>query len=100
MRLTSDQIEAIRESAREAFCDQVRVWLFGSRTDDGARGGDIDLLVAPRELDAAQALRSKIRFLARLERRLGERKIDVVVEIPGDRRPIVGIAHATGVRLQ
>jgi hypothetical protein len=34
-----------------------------------------------------------------LERALGERKIDVVVEAPMDDRPIVAVAHATGVRL-
>ena len=32
-------------------------------------------------------------------RALGERKVDVVVEAPMDDRPIVAVAHATGVRL-
>ena len=35
----------------------------------------------------------------RLERRIGERKVDVVLEETGDARPIVEIAHRTGIRL-
>ena len=35
-----------------------------------------------------------------LERALGERKIDIIVEHPQDQRPIVEVAHTTGIRLQ
>jgi hypothetical protein len=35
-----------------------------------------------------------------LEQQLGERKIDIVVEHPQDLRPIVEVAHTTGIRLQ
>lgn len=99
MRLTPEQVTAIRQTAAEVFGDDVGVWLFGSRVDDSKRGGDVDLLMSPVTLDAGQQLLHKIRFLARLERRLGERKVDVVIEAPGDTRPIVRIAHQTGVRL-
>lgn len=97
MRLTTEQIEIIRKSAEEAFGKGSTVTLFGSRVDDRKRGGDIDLLVQPALLD--DQLQRKLRMLTLLERRLGERKVDVVVETPGDNRPIVQIAHETGVAL-
>lgn len=100
MRLSPEQVAAIRESAQEAFGDGTAVWLFGSRVDDCRRGGDVDLLVRPPGYDAHERLVRKLRFLAHLEQRLGERKVDVVIETPGDERPIVRIAHEQGVRLQ
>ena len=42
----------------------------------------------------------KIRMLILLERLLGERKIDVVIEQANDPRPIVSVAHATGIQIQ
>lgn len=100
MRLTEAQLTAIRNSATEVFGEHAGVWLFGSRVDDTRRGGDIDLLVSPNLSDAAERLAAKLRFLARLERRLGERKIDVVVAAPDDEREIVKAAREHGVRLQ
>jgi len=44
MRLTSDQIDAIKLAARSVLGDDAQITLFGSRTDDRRRGGDIDLL--------------------------------------------------------
>ncbi len=100
MRLPPEQQAAIRAAATEAFGAQAAVWLFGSRVDDAKRGGDIDLLVRPGPVAPEQFFDRKIRMLTRLERLLGERKIDVVVEAPGDTRSIVAIAHATGVQIQ
>jgi predicted nucleotidyltransferase len=50
MRLTPSQIAAIRTSTALLAGDAARVWLFGSRVRDDARGGDVDLLL---ELDEA-----------------------------------------------
>lgn len=106
MRLTPKQSEIIRQATATAFGADARVWLFGSRVDDQKRGGDIDLLIQPSasggepEKDPATAtLTRKLRLLGLLERQLGERKIDVIIETPGDSRPIVQIAHATGIQL-
>ncbi|MHB8570887.1 MAG: nucleotidyltransferase domain-containing protein, partial [Metallibacterium sp.] len=77
----------------------ARVWLFGSRVDDSKRGGDIDLLIETAQLPAVDAFMRKVRFLGKLEDSLGERKIDVVIQHPGDTRAIVRIAHETGLRL-
>ena len=99
MRLTPQQAAIIREAAAEVFGSEVRVWLFGSRVDDTRRGGDIDLLLQTATLPPEDAFLRKVRFLGKLEDALGERKIDVVIQHPGDSRAIVRIAHATGVRL-
>lgn len=99
MRLTSDQVQAIRKAASSTFGDGAAVWLFGSRVDDAKKGGDIDLLVRPAAAAAGQPFARKIRMLTLLERSLGERKIDLVIEQPGDLRPIVSVAHATGIQL-
>ena len=99
MRLSPEQVAIIRQAAQESFGPEARVWLFGSRVDDSKRGGDIDLLVQTRTLSADAALRCKISMLGLLESRLGERKIDIVIEQPDDPRPIVRIAHETGIPL-
>lgn len=99
MRLTADQVQAIRQAAAHTFGDGAAVWLFGSRVDDSKKGGDIDLLVRPRASAADEPFAKKIRMLTLLERTLGERKIDLVIEQPDDGRAIVSVAHATGIQL-
>ncbi len=99
MRLSLEQQNAIRAASIAAFDADVSVWLFGSRVDDNKRGGGIDLLIQPGPAASDQQFSRKIRFLTALERKLGERKIDVVIEAPHDTRPIVEIALATGVKI-
>ena len=106
MRLSTDQIQAIRQAATAAFGQGTSVWLFGSRVDDAKKGGDIDLLVCPQahtDEDATvehQGFMQKIKMLTLLERHLGERKIDIVVEQAQDTRPIIEVAYTTGIKLQ
>ena len=94
MRLTDAQRRAIREAAAECFGPEARISIFGSRADDEARGGDIDLLVETPETDAEELIQQEIAFRARLVRSLGERKIDVLTDYPTRRsRPAV-LDHA------
>lgn len=96
MRVRSDIAAVIRETAAEVFGASVP--LFGSRLDDNARGGDIDLYIET-ELDAEEAEKRRLRMLARLARRLDERKIDLVVRTPDGELPIHAIARREGVLL-
>lgn len=43
MRLTTDQIQAIRKTTERVLGADARVSLFGSRVSDDYKGGDIDL---------------------------------------------------------
>ena len=45
MRLTPEQVTSIKEATLDLAGVGARVWLFGSRTDDQSKGGDVDLLV-------------------------------------------------------
>ena len=84
MRLTLQERSATAEAARATLVAGTQVSLFGSRTDDQARGGDIDLLVeTPLPMPATELVARRQAFVARLYRLLGERRIDVVVTSPG-----------------
>ncbi|GET24204.1 nucleotidyltransferase domain-containing protein [Prolixibacter sp. NT017] len=79
MRLTQFEIETITQLARKYFGKNARVFLFGSRTDDKKRGGDIDLFVK-NDMESLLTLEAKIHFLADLKNRIGDQKIDLVFD--------------------
>ena len=62
MRLTPYQINALKGTAREIFGDRVTVSLFGSRTDDKRRGGDIDLYITDYNCTIEEQLEAKLKF--------------------------------------
>jgi hypothetical protein len=81
MRLSEFEIESIKSLASQHFGADVQVFLFGSRTNDLLRGGDIDLFIRDPKGDHLKT-RTKINFLTDLILRIGEQKIDVVLENP------------------
>ena len=79
MRLTPQQRQAIVDAFAATFGTGV-IMLFGSRTDDRQRGGDIDLyVVADGPRSPTDMARQRVAFLSQLKRRFGEQKIDVVL---------------------
>ena len=99
MRLTHEQRTAIRTTVRAIVGQAASVRLFGSRTDDQRRGGDIDILVVCNERVEQPALTSA-RIGAGLQLALGERRIDVVIVAPNiPKQPIHRIALETGIEL-
>lgn len=102
MRLTEPQIEAIRAGVTGHFGQTAKVWLFGSRVDDHSAGGDIDLFIEPEIQDPDRLIDAKLLFLLELHRKLGDRKIDVIIRRADfcDDLPIYLIARETGVPLQ
>ncbi len=101
MRLTTDQQSAIRSAVAETFGDAAHVWLFGSRVDDNKRGGDIDFLIETRQTDVAAIVRAELALLTKLQLKLGEQKIDLLVDYPGRNSipPIIAVARQTGIPL-
>ncbi len=98
MRLSLHERSTITTLAKRLFGTTSSVILFGSRVDDGKRGGDIDLLIQLNEPVADQYKR-KLEFRAALKQAIGDQKIDVVLADPTDARGIVQQALATGVEL-
>ena len=102
MRLSQAERQAISQAGQTFLPSGSKVWLFGSRTDDRLRGGDIDLLIeTPRHLSAHESVDLSCRFVARLHRMIEERRIDVVItdaEVP-DSRPIVVQARRSAIPL-
>lgn len=99
MRLSTEQVAAIRRDVSVIAGDAARVWLFGSRVRDDARGGDVDLLVQLNE-PIAEPAQLSARLAARVSRSMYGRKVDVLVQAPNLMRlPIHAIALAEGIRL-
>ncbi|UZR29314.1 nucleotidyltransferase domain-containing protein [Methylococcus mesophilus] len=99
MRISPQTRSVIRQTAAELFGEEARVVLFGSRTDDDQRGGDIDLLIDLPNIDAEKQ-RKGLTFVARLQRRLGDQRIDVLVADPSTPElPIYRVARKTGIAL-
>ena len=96
MRLTEDQVKMIRQLAMEVAGTQARVRVFGSRLDDAARGGDLDLLLElPEAVDNPALLAA--RLSAKVSRLMHGRKVDVLVSAPNlERLPIHDIAFKEG----
>lgn len=65
MRLAHGEIDTIVRIAREIYGFGVEVFLFGSRTDDSKRGGDIDLLI--RNAGKKKGILERVRMIAKLK---------------------------------
>lgn len=96
MRLTEDQIQAIRQLTRQVAGDQSRVRIFGSRLDDQSRGGDIDLLIELAEPVENPALMAA-QLSAFISKAMHGRKVDILLSAPNLMRlPIHDIAFKEG----
>jgi len=101
MRLTQQQIDAIKQTAADVMGGPVQVLLFGSRTDESRRGGDIDLYIAQPALPQALQPEVKLRLLVKLKQKIGDQRIDVVFAPAQGQTacPIQTIAQQTGIPL-
>ena len=95
MRLTKFESETIKRIIEENIKD-ADVYLFGSRTDDEKKGGDIDLLVIS---DSDVTLRMRRKIYLELEDELGEQKIDIVASNRKKLVPFAKLAMLEGIKL-
>ena len=93
MRITQSERATILQALAKVDED-APVYLFGSRVDDSARGGDIDLLVLSKKID----LLAKLDVLGELHDRLGDQKIDLAI-FPDAQSPFARAAIERGARL-
>ena len=95
MRLTASEISAIREEIGR-LDPQAEVYLYGSRVDDTARGGDVDLLV----LSDTLGFRDVLRLRAGILDRIGWQQLDLTVRRRDQLdEPLAVAARETGVKL-
>ena len=89
------EAKAIEEEIR-LLDPAAEIYLYGSRTDDSAKGGDIDLLLVSDTLNFRDLLQLRIHILDRI----GWQQLDLVVrrrDQLGD--PLATIARETGIKL-
>ncbi|UHD17689.1 nucleotidyltransferase family protein [Thiocapsa bogorovii] len=97
MRLTSDQVLTILGTASRLSGETAVVYLFGSRLDERARGGDVDLLI---ETPQGLMLLERARLKLELEERLGL-PVDVISHARDEEpTPFRRIVRAAAVRLE
>jgi len=95
MRLSKNVAEQIKKAFSEVF-PKGRIYLFGSRTDDNQKGGDIDLFIEVK--DKNNLFEKKIRFLSQVKKAIGDQRIDVIFN-EDDTRLIEQEARKCAIRL-
>lgn len=97
MRLTREQTQIVLQTITQLAGSSARAYLFGSRLDDQARGGDVDLLV---ETPTPMPLIKRARLKHVLESQLNL-PIDLVVHsLSAEPTPFQQIARARAVPLE
>ena len=72
-------VNAILEKDRNA-----QIFLFGSRTDDFKKGGDIDILVQSDEIGLLEIVKIK----STIFQKIPEQKIDLLVSKSNEQKPL------------
>ncbi len=97
MRVKKEHIGFIKRTAKELFGESTKVYLFGSRVDDSKKGGDIDLYI---ETDCKENIfEKKIKLLRQLHFKMGEQKIDIVINNHTNQKYVYEVARNEGIVL-
>lgn len=99
MRLSPQSQTIIHQAVVQRFGHQAQVRLFGSRLDDAAKGGDIDLHVLVQgEVD--NPIWEASLLAAQLQRQLDGRKVDVRLQVDTHNTlPVDTVALSEGILL-
>jgi uncharacterized protein len=97
MRLKLKDVEFIKQTARDYFGKEAKIYLFGSRVSDHKKGGDIDLYIETNSKD--WLFDKKVKMLKALYKKLGEQKIDVVINNFTSSLYIYEVAQQEGILL-
>jgi predicted nucleotidyltransferase len=94
MRLTKKEVSSIKNIIF-SFDPDAFIYLFGSRVNNKAKGGDIDLLIISSKLEDKEIRQIKIK----LYDTIGYQKIDILLARDENESALVKIAIEEGVRL-
>lgn len=96
MRLTHEQIVSILNMVQHFAGEKAHVYLFGSRLDDQAKGGDVDLLI---ETSYPLKLLDRAYLKIKLEERLGL-PVDIIIRAGNETpTPFQRLAQAQATKL-
>lgn len=98
MRLKNEEINAVKQAALNYFGNNAKVYIFGSRVSDAKKGGDIDIYIETG-ISTDEYIKNKIPFKLELYKKIGEQKIDVVVNNFTDEQYIYEVAKKEGVMI-
>lgn len=97
MRLTAQQIQIITDAVARLAGDTAEVYLYGSRLNEQAKGGDIDILV---EAEQRVSRITQGRLQMELENKLGL-PVDILIHVRNEKpTPFQNIARSQGARLE
>ena len=94
MRLSAEKVTLLK-STLHTLASDAKLYLFGSRTDDTRRGGDIDLLVVSPTLTRRDLRTFRLKFFEAF----GEQKLDIIHDRGDDRDPFVRMILPEAVEL-
>jgi len=93
MRLKREEINLIAGSVR-ALDNRAKILLFGSRTDDSKKGGDIDLLIISKKLEYSDGLSIRRKIFQKMD----EQQIHLLI-CKSPREPFSRMAYKEGIEL-
>ncbi len=98
VRISDAQVRSLLDGVRLSFGEGAKVWVFGSRADYSARGGDVDLYI---ETDLIKGVvQAKLDLRSFLWESFGDQKIDILIRSRSKpMSPMHEIAKDSGVQL-
>lgn len=94
IRLATEETKTISDTIY-GFDKNAAIFLFGSRTDESKKGGDIDLLIISGKILYNERRKIKLELL----KKLGDRKIDLIIADNPDKNTFIQFAYKHGVKL-
>jgi len=95
MRISPEEANFLKKEISALLPDAL-IYLFGSRVDDGKKGGDIDIMVlSGRRLNWKEKSRIRWRYYGKY----GEQKMDIVTFSFVDENPFKRLIMETGRQL-
>lgn len=103
MRLNNNEVSGIINGIEPFLTSNpVDLRLYGSRVDDGKKGGDIDLMLVVPPDATSHIMDVKHKILAEIKKNIGDRKIDLLICEPSqvESDPFIALIFPTSLSLK